>query len=551
MALAESWRRIRRNLAGGGRFRVAGAAPERLALAPPDLQTGDPTVAQDIYAGLYHFAGVTADTAGISPFEKQNVSAAWQRELNSFGWLRHLAASDSVLSASHSRALLRDWMRLNRSPANTLAWNVDVASLRLVHWFCHSVLIVDGATLEEYRRFMRAIGQHVRFLRAVAPQAQAGMPRLLAYIALAYADVCISGKKAGGRQAQRNLGIELEKQIFPDGGHVSRNPAALPDILTLLLPLRQSQTRIGTAPVPELVSAIDRMLPAIRFFRMGNGDFARFNGVSTTPHDLIATIMRYDDTFGEPPESATFSRFERLVRGESVVVMDAGPPPRGELSARAHAGCLSFEFSDGNAPLVINCGRPSHANEETAKLARMTAAHSTATLNNRSSCRFNSPGFMDNYLGSLVFAGPSKVHCNKTVENGEVVIDAEHDGYVRDFGIIHARTIRLAANGSRLMGMDRFLNTSGNIPAHAARDAAAIRFHLHPSVRVERQTSPGMVMLVASNKNRWKFVSLDGDCHIDESIFFASRQHGKHSLQIVVETNVSQRNEMRWIFELQ
>jgi len=550
LALAESWRRLRRNLAGGNRLRIAGPAPERLTLAPPDLNTGDPTVAQEIYSGIYHFAGREVSTGGANPFEMRDMPSAWQHELHSFGWLRHLAASDNALSASHARALLRDWSRLNRTPGKTIAWEVGTASMRLIHWLCHSVLIVDGATLQEYRSFMKSIGQHVRYLRAIAPQAPGGRPRLLAYIALAYADVCLSGKKAGGRQAQQNLGAELERQFLPDGGHVTRNPSVLPEVLALLLPLRQSQARLGAAPVPELVAAIDRMVPAIRFFRMGDGNMAHFNGASTTPHDLIATIMRYDDALGEPPESATFSRYERLRRGEAIVVIDTGPPPRGELSATAHAGCLSFELSDGNSPLIINCGAPPNPDPETAKLARMTAAHSTVTLNNRSSCRFNSPGFMDNYLGSLIFSGPSKVHCSRTEEGGAISVEAGHDGYLRDFGIVHQRTLRLAADGRRLTGMDRFVTNSGKAPTQATRDTAAIRFHLHPGVHVER-VQEGVVTLTAGNGARWRFVSADVACHIDDSIFFATPERGRHTQQIVLEAKMSKTNEIRWIFERQ
>ena len=81
----------------------------------------------------------------------------------------------------------------------------------------------------------------------------------------------------------RRLGDELERQILPDGGHISRNPGALIELLLDLLPLRQAFTARNMPPPPALLNAIDRMMPMLRFFRHGDGNFALFNGMGPTP----------------------------------------------------------------------------------------------------------------------------------------------------------------------------------------------------------------------------------------------------------------------------
>lgn len=550
LALAESWRRVRRRInAGGGRLRISGPAPERLLLAPPDLHTGDPTVAQDIYAGQLFFAGENVTVGGTNPFEQQPPTIEWQRQLNSFRWLRHMAAAQNALSSSHARSLVRDWLAINPRPKPGVAWEVETTATRLIAWLCHSVTVVDGAELPEYRQFMKAIGQHVRYLRSTAPQAPDGVPLLMAYIALAYADVCIGGKLAGGAQAKRNLDSELERQILPDGGHISRNPAVLPPLLALLLPLRQSQARLGHAPSTDLVSAVERMMPAIRFFRMGDGSFARFNGVSVTPNDLIATILRYDDALGEPPESASFSRYERINRSGSVLLADTGAPPRGELSNSASAGCLSFELSDGTAPLIVNCGYPPNADGETAKLSRMTAAHSTVTMNDTSSCRFSKPRLVGDDLESRILSGPSSVRSKRDEDADSVTIEASHDGYVRDFGMVHERMLKLAADGGSLMGMDRLVTPDGNSPAHTTKDDAAIRFHLHPTVEIIADDGQQSITLKTAGGQTWIFTCIDARPEVEESVFFASAGGPRSTQQICLHANVSEHNEVRWIFE--
>ena len=41
-------------------------------------------------------------------------------------------------------------------------------------------------------------------------------------------------------EALSELAEELRRQILPDGCHISRNPGVLPDLLALLLPLRET-----------------------------------------------------------------------------------------------------------------------------------------------------------------------------------------------------------------------------------------------------------------------------------------------------------------------
>ena len=53
-------------------------------------------------------------------------------------------------------------------------------------------------------------------------------------------------------------------------------------------------------PPAALNNAIDRMMPMLRFFRHGDGNFALFNGMGPTPVDLLATVLAYDDARGAP-----------------------------------------------------------------------------------------------------------------------------------------------------------------------------------------------------------------------------------------------------------
>ena len=158
-------------------------------------------------------------------------------------------------------------------------------------------------------------------------QSRDGLPRLQAVIALTYATLCLQGQSGSLRANARRLIEELRRQILPDGGHISRNPGALIELLVDLLPLRQLFSARNLQPPQALNNAIDRMMPMLRFFRHGDGNFAQFNGMGPTPVDLLATVLAYDDARGAPVANAPHSGYQRIDAGSTALLMDTGKPP--------------------------------------------------------------------------------------------------------------------------------------------------------------------------------------------------------------------------------
>ena len=544
--LDEAWLRFRRRMLSTSAMRIGGAAPQRLLITPPDLRAGDAAIAQEIYSGVFHFGGRSINVAGANPFRQRAPSRQWLQELHSFGWLRHLAAAKGPLAASNAQALVRDWVESYPRPRRSPIWGAETTARRLIAWLCHSILILDQTDIKFYRAFLRSIGTHVRHLRYAAPMTEEGVARLLVQVALSYAGLCVQTPRNAIRAALRNLDAELASQILPDGGHVSRNEASLPEIVALLLPLRQSIARLGREPSRELISAIDRIMPAICFHRMGDGNFARMNGMSATPRDLVMTVLRHDDTGAHIPEEAPYSGYQRLAAGETIVVVDAGRPPSGELSVHAHAGCLSFEMSCGAAPVVVNCGAPANAGDPAEFVARTTPAHSTATLNDVSSCRFAMNGIAGALLPKRIIAGPRRVGVRRDHDEAGVILSMNHDGYLQRFGMVHHRALRLSPDGLRLSGLDRFLGPDGRPRPKLGRDKATIRFHLHPSVSAARTDHPERIMLFAAGSVRLVFECLAIEPQLEESIFFAATGGARRCSQIVLRASTTETAEISW-----
>jgi uncharacterized heparinase superfamily protein len=525
------------------------AKTDRLVISPQDLRTADATRASEIYAGRFVFAGKVVTCDARSPFEIAPPSEDWAVALLGFGWLRHLRAADSGITRANARALVDEWITAH-SNTEPIAWRPEVLARRIISWLSQATLLLDDSDVRFYRRFIRSLTRHVRQLRRTAPEAPDGVPRLQAMIALTYAALCMAGQARHSRVATKRLADELERQILPDGGHISRNPGALIELLVDLLPLRQLFTARNLAPPAALLNAIDRMMPMLRFFRHGDGSFALFNGMGPTPTDLLTTILAYDDARGMPVANAPHSGYQRVDSNGTVVLMDTGTPPPLAVSTEAHAGCLSFELSTRQNRIVVNCGLPATSRDSWRQVARSTAAHSTVAFNEASSCRFVETGPIKRLLhGAPIVSGPRHVTADRGQQDGAIVLRASHDGYAASFDVIHQRTLMLAADGRRLDGEDVFMPALGNAiaPGH---DQFSIRFHLHPSVKANRLSDAHGAMLVMSNKEVWTFTAYEDRIDLEESVYLAGNDGPRRTVQLVIHGRARNVMRVQWTFAL-
>ncbi len=178
-------------------------------------------------------------------------------------------------------------------------------------------------------------------------------------MALNYAALCMQNQARTLKGVTRLLTDELERQVLPDGGHASRDPSALIELLLDLLPLRQAFAARNVPPPAALNNAIDRMMPMLRFFRHGDGNFALFNGMGPTPHRSgldRACLRRCAGPAGRECAALGLSAragrrcpADRRCRTASA----AGAELRGARRLPCHSSC-----SSKNRRIVVNCGLP-------------------------------------------------------------------------------------------------------------------------------------------------------------------------------------------------
>lgn len=518
---------------------TSSAAPE-LAIAPQDLRTADPTVTADIQVGRFAFAGKLVATTNRSPFALAPPSNEWADTLHGFGWLRHLRATDTQFARATARALVDDWIR-RHGRYNATSWRPEVTAKRVLSFLAQSPLLLEGADIVFYRRFTRVLIRQVNFLSAIMVTLPRGSIRLTVATALAEAALCFEGGAVPQRRAHRILDRELRAQILPDGGHVSRNPEAVLHLLLDLLPLRQAYAARAVAPPESLLNAIDRMMPMVRFFRHVDGSIALFNGMGPTQADIVATIRAYDDSRGEPAQSAPHSGYQRLEGQGTAILIDTGRPPPLAVSQEAHAGTLGFEVSTNGHRLIVNCGLPAHGRSVWRHLARTSAAHSTLVVADTSSAHV----LARSAIGPVILSGPREVTVDRREDGEAILVTASHDGYARAFDLVHRRTLRLQRDGTRIDAEDAIL------PAYQDRKVAdqrfALRFHLHPGVKASRVRDGSTVLLVLPDRTAWAFMAPGIEVEIEESVFLAASHGARRTDQIVIHGRTHITPVVRWV----
>jgi uncharacterized heparinase superfamily protein len=526
--------------------RINTRMPDRLLIAPQDIRTADPAIAAEIYAGYFAFGGKVVNTHGRLPFEIDDQEPEWARLLNGFGWLRHLRAAGSALATANARALVEDFLIHAGKPKAGPAWEADVVARRLLSFLAQSPMILEGADHAFYRRFIRALVRSQRFLERELANGLKGEQRLTAAMALAELGLCAECSSSFQRKSTKLLAEELDRQILPDGGHISRNPKALARILLDLLPLRQAYAAQALSPPQQLLNAIDRMLPMLRLLRHGDGTLALFNGMGVTAPDLVATVLAYDDARAQPLTNAPYSGYQRVEAADSVLIVDTGRVPPSVFSQSAHAGCLSFELSVGNQKLVVNCGAPHRHRTNARELARTTAAHSTLIVADTSACRFAGSQGIEGWFKGQILAGPKRIAIERQQLPERIRLRLAHDGYASRFGLVHERRLTLASNGSRLDGEDRLRPAvrGASLGAHPY----ALRFHIHSAIQLQSAADERAVILTLPDSSCWLFSTQGAQIAIEESIYFAAA-NGPHACeQIVIYGDTQKDARIAWSF---
>ena len=499
------------------KYTLRGRVPKSLRYTPAPNWVDNEHRGHEILFGQFTFEKyrqiVSMDPWSIEASNDHELAA-----LHSFSWLRDFAAAaDQDAARNHLKTIVCDWISHNQK-WSPIVWRADVLAERVSIWLEHYEQFFAKGDKSFRDLVMRHLSQQLIHLARVLETEPTKIAKFHALKGLIYGAIClpIGDKRLG--VLLKKLKQEIDFQILEDGGHIARSPTMHHSALQILIEIRNILVSSQNSVPEALQNAIDKMAPALRFYRHQDGRLSQFNGSQENSADQLNLILIMADARGQPPRRLPYTGYERLLIGRVLLLADTGNPPSFGYDKFAHAGALSFEVSIGRERLITNCGSiyPEDSSWRTAQ--RTTAAHSTLSINDRNSSELIDAGGIGRRR--------AKVSCDRFDDDQSLAFTASHNGYQSIFGIIHRREIRVSKEAEIIEGIDYI---EGN-EAHTF----TIRFHLHPDVSVSVAQDGQSALMKLSKGGGWKFIAATGTLRIDESIYLGESKP-RRSRQIIIE----------------
>ncbi len=499
--------------------------PDAPALPVRDPWPGDPARGVRILKGELEFAGAVR---ALRPrgWSDATGSAEVRAAAHQFSWLRDLRALGTDAARLRARALVADW--ITGPVGDPLAHRPDVAGGRIAAWLGHYDFFASSADDGFRQKLMSRLVSDARSLSAALPAEELDARALTALKGLIAAAVAMPEHAAFLTRALRFLPQEIGRQVLPDGCHAERSPAAHLAALQDLTEIRSLLQAAQVQPPPALNAAIERMAPALRVLRHGDGGLALFNGAKEEQTTLIDLVLTQAGRSGRAPSGLTDGGYQRLQAGRSVLIVDCGTPPPPGVDRFAHAGTLAIELSLGRERMIVNCGAASASTPEWRDAMRATAAHSTLVIGDISSAELRPSG-----LGRR----PERVEMQRQEANGAHWLEASHDGWQKPFGAVHRRRLYLAESGEDIRGEDA-------VEAPTPQNFT-VRFHLHPAVSASLQQDGEAVLLRLPTGGGWRLRADGAKISLEESVYLGGHEP-RRSEQVVLTGSAEGPQQVKW-----
>jgi len=523
----------------------------------PKTHRGDPAIGALLLEGHFTHARQTLDIGQQgTPWTVAAPSERFAHWLHSFAWLPDLLAVNDKAALIRARDLIDQWITIY-GKWNRFSWNNDLIANRLFFWLSLWTPALQTDSLSESATLRRICTiRQLKRLRKTYHRTSPGLSRLRAAAVLVIGGARMS--QYGQAFLAKGLDLlddEIDAQILPDGGHISRNPETSFHALHILQTLDTLLQARGVEGSRAISRAIDRLIPLIAFFRHSDGTLATFNGGSEgTIRDLKAfakSAGRTAKPFGYCPHTA----FQRIEQNGTILIVDGGGSPPRPYDLEAHLAPLAFELSTPEGQMIVNCGWSQEQPQQWRRPMRATAAHSTLILNDQSAGRLLKKGAPSDWIGPAIAIDSGPARATRKEQVSGIWLESNHDGYRADTGLVHRRRIYMSEDGQDIRGEDSLALPVGDSPRRRDDLPFQIRFHLHPDVQVTLAQNLQSALIILKGKTGWRFRTDGGPLFLEPSFYLGKGDKPLKTRQIVITGRAfcdsdgeSRSNRVRWSF---
>ena len=452
------------------------------------------------------------------------------KNLNSFFWLFSL---DLRSSKKDTQNVILQWIDKNHRYSYK-SWEIDIVAKRIIAWTSNSRLTYEDGNTEYKNKFNAIIKKQINHLINEIERSEWVDDKIIGCAA-----IILTGLSYKDHYLKTGLNLlrKLAKFSFDnDGFPKSRNIRQLCFYLKYFILIRE-WFRESQSEIPDFINEnIYYLGQAYAFCWQNNKVDLLFNGSYETNNlDFDHYLKKLGYSFKN--QNNELGGYTVLNDKKTSLIMDVGSSPDKKFSSNYQAGALSFEIITNGKKLICNSGYFQNYNHELNELSKSSAIHSTLILDDRSSCKFNKT----KNENSKISHGLKILKKNIVFEKNYWKINAAHDGYLKQYGIVHEREIEFYPEHKKFVGHDKIISKIG-----IKNFKFEIRFHLEPNIKIMK-TQDNKSILIDLNGEGWKFSSANNNMNIDNGLYFGRKNSFVDNLNIVISGMTNDENKtIKW-----
>ncbi len=446
--------------------------------------------------------------------------------LNSFFWLFSL---DLKSSKKRTQNIISKWID-NNNKYNSNSWEIDILAKRVIAWISNSKLTYDEGSVVYRNKFNNIIKKQINHLINEIKKDEWVDDKMIGCAAIILVGLSYQNKdnylNTGLNLLKKIIKLSFDNQGFPKSRNFRQLNFYLKYFVLIREWLKESQNEI-----PEYINEnIYYLGQAYAFVWKKNKKDFLFNGNHETNNtDFENYLKRLGYNFKN--QINELGGYVILNNKKIAIAMDIGPTPDKKFSSDFQAGSLSFEILSNGKKLICNSGYFQDYSHKLNKLSKSSAVHNTLILDDTSSCKFSKD------LYSKISQGLKIIKKNIIFEKNFWKISAAHDGYLKQYGIIHDRELEFYPEEMKFIGYDKIINKN-----NTKNLKFEIRFHLEPIVKVMK-TQDNKSILIDLNSEGWKFASKDNSIDIDNGLYFGKKNSYTDNKNILISGMTNAENQ--------
>jgi uncharacterized heparinase superfamily protein len=454
------------------------------------------------------------------------------KKLHNFCWLPAL----NIKTEKELGCLIIDQWINNFSNYNEKYWTLDVVTMRLIYWISSYEIIFKNSDLIFRSKVINNIVKQTKHLFKNISLVSSGVDKIKSLAALILVGNSFEQYEEYTQYGLKNLEDELGSFINKDGFVKSKNPEDLFWALYFLVLIKEWLT-LSRKQTPAFINIyINSLGICFKFLRFSNGDLPLFNGANHINTEKFYEFLESRGYEFENMENI-FCGYAKIKSKKIELFIDANNPSSILHSRNYQAGPLSFELASNGIKFICNSGSGKNLGEELSYLSSSTAAHSTVTINDTSSCIFQKNALIRKYFGNSLIEKHNIFKTEFKNDKEFILCIIAHDGYEKRFKILHERQITLFKSKNHIEGIDSLKCKS----LENKNLTFSVRFHIHPDIRITK-TMGNDILLSSSEGEGWIFRSPQIPTKIEKNLYFGNPDNIKESSFILLEGNIENEN---------